>query len=195
MTPAAFLQAFPEFSQTLPSLIATRLAFAATKMGGPDPSVWPNFALPGQPPSLSDMAQGFLCAHFLQTSPFGSEMRIDISENDGNSVYLKEYWDIAVPLTGGMLVAGVGVGFVQTTGTGRLVLEPGAGTVALVNGSLNVQFQLPQTLAQGTVLAFVGAQPGALYALAFPLVGTTGNLTAAYTGPTNPASSWNSGAL
>jgi hypothetical protein len=42
------------------------------------------------------------------------------------------------------------------------------------------------------VFAFVGAQPGALYALAANMSAvSTGQLTAPYTGVSNAASSWN----
>ena len=196
MNQEQFLQDHPEFAKTSANLVAKTLARAARKMGGPDFSVWPSWANPGQPLTLTDDAHGWLTAHMLQTTPFGTEMRLDPKATDGSSVYWEQYWELALSVAGGMLVAGAPVGpGVTSNGQGSLYLSPGAGTVALVNGSLNITFSLMQAFQAGTVFAFVGAQPGALYALASNMSGTAGTLTAQYTGPTSAASSWNVGAL
>jgi hypothetical protein len=195
MTPAVFLQKFSNFTRTSPNIVANQLEMAASEMGGPDFSVWPPFAVEGQKLTLTDLAHGYLTAHLLQTSPNGGPTRLDPKGTDGRSSYLDRFEEICRGVAGGMVVAGTLVGpGVTSSGAGSLVLEPGAGFVALVNGSLNVTFSIAQTLLAGTVLAFVGAQPGALYALAANLSGTAANLTAPYTGPTNPASRWNVGA-
>ena len=193
MDQTTFVQSFPEFRRVDPSIVASKLAFAAAKMGGPDFTVWPPFATAGQAPSLSDVAHGYLTAHLLQTAPFGAPTRLEPQGTDGRSTYLAEYEDICQAVGGGFIVAGVLGGQTTTPGTGQLQLSPGTGTVALVHGSLGITFSVTQAMPAGTVLAFVGAQPGALYALAANVLGTSGTLTAEYTGPSNPASSWNGG--
>jgi hypothetical protein len=195
VTPAQFLQNFPEFGKTSPNLVEAKLVEALVDMGGPDLSVWPPLALEGATLTKTDYAQGYLAAHLLQTSPFGTATRLDPKGTDGRSAYLERYEIIALAVSGPvMIVAGVGTVSPFAAPAG-LTLEPGTGTVALVNGSLNVTFSVAQVLPAGTVMAFIQGQPGALYALAANLAGTAGVLTAPYTGPTTASSRWNFGAL
>ena len=62
LTPAAFLQLFPEFAgQTNALLVAAKLQLAAARMGGPDYTVWGQPSLtPGATPTIADQAQGYL---------------------------------------------------------------------------------------------------------------------------------------
>jgi hypothetical protein len=192
----SFLNAFDEFSQTNPVKVGIFLQFAATEMGGPDFSVWPQFATPGQGFSTTDLAQGFLCAHLLTINPYGTELRLDPKGTDGKTAYLKKFEDYQLIVCGGMVVAGGGVWPGGTSGAvGRLVLQPGAGTVAVVNGSMSVTFSVPQSMPAGTVMAFTGAQAGALYSLAEDMAAATvGVMYAPYTGISNARSAWNVGA-
>ena len=62
-----------------------------------------------------------------------------------------------------------------------------AGTVNVQNGSPNLTFTTAQTLPSGTILYFA-SQPGTPYTLSGPITGgTTGTLSANYTGVTNTA--------
>jgi hypothetical protein len=192
MTPATFFQLFPEFAETSPNVVSGKLMLAAVEMGGPDFSVWPQFAstsqqgLPITPLSVGDLAHGYLAAHLLQSTAFGTETMLQPTQE---TTYGRKFDELMRSVAGGMVVAGLGLGSPAGPAPG-FVLEPGSGTVTLVNGSLNVTFSIPQSLGAGTVMAFVGLQPGALYALAANVDGTSGTLTAPYTG-TSGASSWN----
>ena len=72
--------------------------------------------------------------------------------------------------------------------SGEVVIYSGAplsGTVSVQNGQTSITFSGNQTLSAGDLLQFA-SQPGAWYALASPVSGSTsGTLTATYTGTTN----------
>lgn len=122
MGPTDFFINFPEFQgMTDPLLVAACLNRAAVAMGGPNVAVWGSFAtptpairsggttLPGGTtiPTTADLAQGNLAAHYLVSSPFGTEMRLQPG-GDGRSSYLLEYERLLETVAGGFLVAGVG---------------------------------------------------------------------------------------
>lgn len=201
MTPATFLQLFTPFSRVTPNIVSGQLILAAAEMGGPDFSVWPAFAQTSletgantTPLTITDLAHGYLTAHLLQTSPMGGMTRLAPEGTDGRSSYLDRFDGLCRSVALGPLVAGV-YAFSSNVPGGPIALTAGNGTVALVNGSMAVTFALMQTLAAGTVLAFPIAQGGALYSLAFNLVGTAGQLTAPYTGVSAPAAAWATGTL
>jgi hypothetical protein len=131
MGPGAFLQSFPEFEETRASLILAKLAEAAARMGGPNTSVWGSFAaqpvatmlatlpLPPVPMLLADIAQGYLAAHLLLTSPYGSEMTLD-PKSKGRSSYLDRFEELesGVAAASGFVVAGGQAGGVMAGGWG-----------------------------------------------------------------------------
>ena len=114
MTPASFLQFFPEFEQTSPTLVAAALARAAAHMGGPDTTVWGPLGTASSPPSVAamtqaDIAQGNLAAHYLVASPFGtSTLLVAPKSGKSSSIYLETFEDIqaGVACAGGMVVSG-----------------------------------------------------------------------------------------
>jgi hypothetical protein len=115
MTPAAFFASFPEFQDTDAIIVAAKLQAAATRMGmaGDGINVWGPFApaaAPGQPQSqtTADLAQGNLAAHYLVSSPFGTNMRLDPKSN-GRSIYLDVFEDLMYSVCGGFAVAGITV--------------------------------------------------------------------------------------
>lgn len=113
MTPNDFFLNFPEFKDTDPVLVAAKLNEAATRMGGPDATVWGAFATPTPATAASgptkmniaDIAQGNLAAHYLISSPFGTEMRLEAG--DGSSTYLRKFEELEQAVAGGFVVAGV----------------------------------------------------------------------------------------
>lgn len=120
MTPQDFLLNFPEFRETDKDLVAAALNRAAAEMGGPDFSVWGNFATPTPPtpwsnpqqgggptvPTQADLAHGNMAAHILVSSPFGTEMRL-APGGSGRSSYLEAFERIMFARCGGIGVAGV----------------------------------------------------------------------------------------
>ena len=188
MTPAAFLQQYPEYAETSPTLVIAKLRQASARMGGPDNTVWPAFGTMTVP-SITDVAQGALAAHYLALSPFGTEMRLKPRAGSGDEVRTT-YWtvweeccDIVV---GGFVVAG-GSCFPLATPAGGGVTT-GAGTASVANGSATVTFSTLQTFPAGTVFVFY-SQPGVFYMLQANLVaGVTGTLSAPYGGTTDTAS-------
>jgi hypothetical protein len=190
LTPAAFLQSYPEYADTSSNVIAAKLAQATARMGGPDFTVWPQFGTMEQP-TLTDVAQGALCAHYLALSPFGTQMRL--ASKDGISVKTT-YWTVweecCDAVVGGFIVAGQ-VGFLPfPTTPGGTQYQTGYGSVSVVNGSANIVFSTVQSFPAGTIFNFL-SQPGVPYALAANIVGqTSATLTVAYDGPTATQSSW-----
>ena len=108
MTPAIFLQIFPEFAKVDGVLISGKLALAAAEMGGPDFSIWGNFATPGGVPTQADMAHGNLAAHYLMTSPFGTSTLLvtPTKGGDGSTPYMQAFERIQLARCGGFVVAG-----------------------------------------------------------------------------------------
>jgi hypothetical protein len=110
VSPGDFLRLFPEFRETDGALIAAKLNAAAARMGGPDFGVWPPFAVPTQPPappaqmSLTDLAQGNCAAHYLISSPFGTDMRLEPG-GSGRSVYLDLFDELCAAVGGTFVVA------------------------------------------------------------------------------------------
>ena len=199
MTPDVFLQSFEEFVQVSPIVVQAKLLQAAARMGGastgePDPTVWGPVASLGQNPTIADIAHGNLAAHYLITSPYGAPMRLKGSKG---STYLDVFNDLELSVAGGFIVSGERGGFSpgSSGASGSLQLAPGAGTVSVTNGSTAVTFSIPQSLPAGTILAFIGAQPGALYVV-YQTTNSSESavLCAPYSGPTNTQSSWNVGA-
>lgn len=190
MTPAAFLQSFPEFADTSSVLVNAKLMQAAAMMGGPDNTVWPAFALPGQPMTLSDVAQGNLAAHYLALSPFGTEMRLKTRQGSGDGVkttYWTVWQDCADAVVGGFVVAGQ-VSFPILSPNQSSGIRTGNGTVSVTNGSATVTFSTIQTFPLGTIFVFY-AQPGVFYELQANMVGTTtGTISAPFGGTTTGAS-------
>jgi len=119
MTPNDFMLNFPEFNRTDRLLVAAKLNMAAARMGGPDVGVWGPFAQPSAaiqsggptvpggptPMTIADMAQGNLAAHYLVTSPFGTELRLE--PGNGRSSYLDAFDELCQCVAGGFLVSGV----------------------------------------------------------------------------------------
>lgn len=105
---ANFQAHFPEFRETDPQLVVAKLQAAAARMGGPDVTVWGGFAQPGQLPTIADIAQGNLAAHYLIKSPFGTEMRASADKNaTSRSSYLDVFEDLVQSVAGGFAVSGV----------------------------------------------------------------------------------------
>lgn len=191
MTPAAFLQSYPEFFETSPTLVNAKLQMAAARMGGPDNAVWPAFATTGQLMTISDVAHGALAAHYLAISPFGTEMRLKPRAGSGDEVRTT-YWTVWQEccdiVAGGFVVAG-GDCIPPTTG-GLSAVTTGVGTAAVVNGSATVTFNSLVTFPAGTMFVFY-SQPGVFYSLNANMVGTNiGTLSAAYGGTSAPATVW-----
>src|ERR1700692_4051979 len=104
MNVAAFLRQFPEFAETADVIVQAKLTLAAVRMGGPDTSVWGAFAGPSQPLTLADLAHGYLAAHYLALSPFGTETRLEPGK--ARTTYLEVWEDLVQSLAPGILVAG-----------------------------------------------------------------------------------------
>ena len=191
MTPAAFLQSYPEYCDTSPNVVAAKLAQATARMGGPDFTVWPQFGTSAQP-TLTDVAQGALCAHYLALSPFGTEMRLKTRQGSGDGVKTT-YWTIweecCEAVQGGFIVAGM-VGFPPFQTPGGTQYTVGNGAVSVANGSASITFATVQTFPAGTILNFM-SEPGVPYALSASITGLTyAVLTTPYGGPTSTAAMW-----
>jgi hypothetical protein len=111
-----FLQLFPEFRETDAVLVTGKLDLAAARMGGPDPSVWPPFSTPTVPPAspaqptVTDMAQANLAAHYLMTSPFGVSTLMVAPKGgkaSNRTAYLDAYDELEQAVAVPFLVAGV----------------------------------------------------------------------------------------
>jgi hypothetical protein len=190
MNDADFTRLFPEFAQTDAVLRQAKLLEAATRMGGPDATVWGPFAAPGTPPFIADTAQGNLAAHYLIASPFGGPTRLN--PKSGRSTYLDKYEELEriVGLAQGPVVSGSLPGAPPGAITTQAVFLPGLGTVAVTNGSTAITFVQPQTMMPGTLLEFA-SQGGGVYSLASAILnGTSGTLAAPYNGVSNPTTSW-----
>jgi hypothetical protein len=88
---------FPEFAQSDQTYVTAKLSEAAVRMGGnivAGPArIWGCFAPSGSPPTIADMAQGNLAAHYLISGPYGTELRLDPKGN-GRSQYLDKYEEL-----------------------------------------------------------------------------------------------------
>lgn len=80
MTPAEFLLRFPEFASAGTALVTANIAEAAARISGGE--------FPG---ATSDVAIGYLAAHLLWVSPFGSSMRLDSAGEELTSRYWAEF--------------------------------------------------------------------------------------------------------
>jgi hypothetical protein len=188
--PSTFVQLFPEFAETNAILVAGKLTLAATRMGGPDATVWGPFAQPGQAPTTADLAQANLAAHLLMTSPMGTSTLL--AANTGGKVstaYFEEFERLELAMCSGAVVAGGATPGTLGPPNPGINFQVQFSTVALVNGSNAVNFSTSQIIPAGTVLVFA-AQPGAYYTVANNVNGTTGQLMSAYTGVSNTASGW-----
>jgi hypothetical protein len=109
LTMQQFLQGWPEFAETQPALVLAALGRAATRMGGPDYSVWGPPAtqtVPPTPPAaltIADTAQGNYAAHILITSPFGTSTVL--TKGKGKDAYMKEFEELELAVAGGFAVA------------------------------------------------------------------------------------------
>jgi hypothetical protein len=135
------------------------------------------------------MAQGYLAAHYLAISPFGTEMRLKPRAGSGDEVRTT-YWTVweecCSVVVGGFVVAGDTCFPVASASGGGVVT--GAGLAAVTNGSTTVTFSTLQTFPAGTMFVFY-SQAGVFYSLEANLVaGVTGTLSAPYGGTTAPAS-------
>lgn len=106
MDASTFKLHHPEFKETDPQLIVAKLQAAAVEMGGPDVFVWGAFAGPGQNPTTADIAQGYLAADLLITSPFGTELR-QAEGAESPSKYRLQFDRLMIAVGGGFAVAGV----------------------------------------------------------------------------------------
>jgi hypothetical protein len=118
VTPAQFLTFFPEFNQVdNASLIPAKLALAASRMGGPDVTVWGPFSTPTVPPAapanptIADLAQGYLAAHLLMTTPYGVSTLLTPKAADGptSTAYLEAFQELETGLCIPVLVAGINI--------------------------------------------------------------------------------------
>jgi len=107
VTPATFLQLFPEFQETNALLIQGKLTLAAARMGGPDYTVWGPPANPAtNPPTIADSAQCLLAAHYLMTSPFGvSTLMAQPKSGNSKTPYLEQFEELEQAVAGGFAVA------------------------------------------------------------------------------------------
>lgn len=80
MTSAEFLRRFPEFQSAGVQLVVEKLTEAAARLS----------AEAFTAPSL-DVAQGYLAAHLLWSSPFGASMRLDGAGEELTSPYWAEF--------------------------------------------------------------------------------------------------------
>jgi hypothetical protein len=191
MTPAAFSKSFPDLRDASPVVVKAKLAQAAARMGGPDFGVWPAFGT-DDAPSLTDIAQGNLAAHYLWTSPAGSATLLN--QVKGPARANNPYWDVweecQVMVALGGTVAGMGATPPITAPPGSPKFQTGFGTAGVTNGSTAVTFSSAQTFAAGTLFVFY-SQPGVIYTLAIGILGAmSATLTAPYEGPTAPATTW-----
>ena len=190
MQVATFVQLFPEFAETNAIAVAGKLTLAATRMGGPDTTVWGSFAPAGAQPAFADYAQANLAAHLLMTSPTGTSTLL--AANQGGKVstaYFEEFERLELAMCSGAVVAGGGTPGTLGPPSPGINFQVQFSTVALVNGSNAVNWSASQVIPAGTVFVFA-AQPGAYYTLATNVNGTTGQLMSPYTGVSNPASGW-----
>lgn len=105
MDRGTFLTHFPEFKNTDSRLVDAKLAAAAARMGGPDASIWGGPTAPGQPLTRADLAQGNLAAHYLVTTPFGTEFKL--SDDGGKKTpYLDAFEDLQLSAAGGFACSG-----------------------------------------------------------------------------------------
>lgn len=160
-------------------------------MGGPAfGNPWPPFGTAAAP-SLTDIAQGNLAAHYLWSSPAGGATLLnDVKGKTEDSVYFRTWEEMQNIVCCGGTVAGLGVAPPTTAPPGAPQLQAGLGTVAVVNGSSTVNFSVPQTFAAGTLFVFY-SQPGVYYALVNGIAGqTTALLSGPYSGTSAAASTW-----
>jgi hypothetical protein len=110
LTVQQFFQNWPEFAQTNPVYVQACIGRAASRMGGPDYSVWGNPTTPTTPPAPPailtnvDSALGNLAAHYLISGPYGTNLRLDPKGN-GRSMYLRAFEDLELTVAGGFAVA------------------------------------------------------------------------------------------
>lgn len=104
MNVALFVLQFPEFAQVDANRIQAALNRAATRMGGPDASVWGSLAPAGQPPTQADEAQGCYAGALLMGSPYGFETRLQ--PGNGSNQYENRYLDLRDANCSGFIVAG-----------------------------------------------------------------------------------------
>lgn len=191
MTPDVFIQNFPELAKVGPVLIAAKLAIAAAKMGGPAAFPWGPLAPQGSPPTIADAAHGYLAAALIWESPMGGATLLTTQKSKEKSHYRKEFEEIETALCQGGLVAGGTWPANPGLAVPAAGLTPGHGTVAVVNGSPNILFANPQTLAAGTLIIFTSTQPGVYYSLQANIqAAIAAVLSAAYGGPTAPNALW-----
>lgn len=192
MDVATFKRHFPTFAQSDQNFVQAKLIAAASYMGvGSGCSRWPSFATAGQPLTKSDLAQGWLAAHYLWTDPAGTELRL--TGGEGGTSYFEEFENIARVVGMGPVVSGGrprGPCAPPASPPNTLAFTPGVGTASVTNGSTAVGFSQPQTLPAGTLIVF-GSQAGGYYAIAVSIVSATSAvLMSPYTGVTNAATSW-----
>ncbi len=110
LTVQQFFLGWPEFADTNPLYVSACLGRAASRMGGPDYTVWGQPTTTTTPPlpmaalSLVDSAQGNLAAHYLISGPYGTNLRLDPG-GDGKSSYYREFEDLELSVAGGFAVA------------------------------------------------------------------------------------------
>jgi hypothetical protein len=108
---ATFFQNWPEFAEVNPTFVQAALGRAASRMGGPDYTVWGQPTTPTVPPAapatltIVDSAQGYYAAHLLISSPMGMNLRID-TKAKGKNQYLMEFEELELAVGGGFAVAG-----------------------------------------------------------------------------------------
>lgn len=99
---------YPEFGQTDQTLVQAKLNKATAYMGGPNVRIWGTYATDDQPINQADLAQAALAAHYLATSPFGTETRMQ-EDGEEKTRYYKEFEDLMYARSGGVTVSGRGV--------------------------------------------------------------------------------------
>jgi hypothetical protein len=110
LTVQQFFLGWPEFYETNPAFVLACLGRAATRMGGPDYTIWGNPTTVSVPPAapaaltIADSAQGYLAAHYLISGPYGTNLRLDPKGN-GKSMYLREFEELELAVAGGFAVA------------------------------------------------------------------------------------------
>jgi hypothetical protein len=109
LTPAVFLQNFPEYKDVDSTYVAAVLSRAATRMGGPDYTVWGQPTTPTTPPAppaaltIADQAQGYYAASLLLRSPFGASTMV--AKGKGKDVYMQAFEELELAVAGGFAVA------------------------------------------------------------------------------------------
>jgi hypothetical protein len=181
MTYALFVTLQPEFRDTDVSQVNGELQAVIAEL---DSTVWQG---------LLDSGVRYLTAHRLALSPYGQAARL--VAKDGTTTYNTHFQRLKRMATTGLgRVAGPTMyapNYPQfPTAQPAPLLVPGGGTVALVNGSPNITFSAPQTIAPATLLLF-SAQVGVYYVLnAGTTSSTLGTLTAPYLGPSAASATW-----